>query len=108
MTRTPPPAGTPGTPMRNNLPNVFAFALLALGDDSCFLKVLLTSVGGGVQQVVLTRFDQANRLGREDKAPDGSTRPLDLIPGYLRPLGRNLTDEPEHVDLLPNLTEADF
>lgn len=83
-------------------------ALIALGDDRFFLKVLLTTQGGGVQQVVVQPFPQANRLGLRDLAPDGSTRPLHLIPGYLRPLGKSLKDEPEHIDLQANWSEESF
>lgn len=83
-------------------------ALIALGDDSFYLKVLLTSTGGGVQQVVLTRFEDASRLGRAVKTPDDKPQPLPLIPGYLRPLGRYLKQEPPVVTLVPNFDEAAF
>src|SRR4051794_28287420 len=38
--------------------------LIALGDGTFYNRVLLTTQGGGVQQVVLPKFDQADRLGR--------------------------------------------
>lgn len=71
--------------------------LIALGDDRFFVKALLTTRGGSVQQLTLNRFDEANRLGREVKktGPDGQlilndkgkpiAQPLRLIPGVLRP-----------------------
>lgn len=80
--------------------------LIALGDDSFFLKVLLTDKGAGVQQVVLTQFDEANRLGREVR-DDGKPRPLHLIPGYVRPWRPELKFEPEFYALAANLTAAD-
>jgi len=70
--------------------------LIPLGDDSCFTKVLLTTQGGAVQQLILTQFAEANRLGREvvrvdDKGQailggDGrpQPQPLRLIPGIVR------------------------
>src|SRR5262249_7568860 len=39
-----------------------------LGDDSFFLKVKLTSLGAGVESVLLTQFKAASKMGRpEDK-----------------------------------------
>jgi YidC/Oxa1 family membrane protein insertase len=58
--------------------------LIALGDDSYFKKLLLTTKGGAVQQVILTRFDEANRLGLEVRH-NGTPQPLRLIPGVTRP-----------------------
>lgn len=52
----------------------------ALGDDKYYLRTLLTTEGGGVQQVVLTRFNEADRLGRE-ATQNGQPVPLYLIPG---------------------------
>ena len=34
--------------------------------------------------MTLTRFEEANRLGREVKRPDGSAQPLRIIPGVVR------------------------
>jgi len=81
-------------------------ALIALGDDSYFLKVLLTNKGGGVQQVVLTQFDDASRLGLEIKMADGKSRPLHLIPGYKRSWNEYLAEEPAYVPLAANLVDA--
>ncbi|HSQ57961.1 MAG TPA: YidC/Oxa1 family insertase periplasmic-domain containing protein, partial [Gemmata sp.] len=53
--------------------------LIAFGDDTFYNKVLLTTEGGGVQQVILTRFNEADRLGHEMKGV-----PLFLIPGVKR------------------------
>lgn len=50
-----------------------------LGDDSFNLQVKLTSKGAGVQQVVLTKFQEANDLGLPVK--DGNAPvPLHLVP----------------------------
>jgi YidC/Oxa1 family membrane protein insertase len=97
----PKPAATPPTQSEPH-------ALISLGDDSFFLKVLLTNTGGGVQQVLLRKFEDASRLGLPVKAPDGTPRPLTIIPGYLRPLGKFLKDEPQHYDLVPNFDEGAF
>ncbi|CAN5389373.1 hypothetical protein BH11PLA2_BH11PLA2_48340 [soil metagenome] len=83
-------------------------ALIALGDDSFFLKVLLTNKGAGVQQVVLTQFKDASRLGLELKLPDGKARDLHLVPGYQRPWNKYLAVEPQYVALAPNFTPADL
>ena len=78
--------------------------LIGLGTESSFLKVLLTTRGGAVQQVTLTRFDEANRLGREVKRPDGSPQPMRLIPGVSRPRDATTLVEPNggtFPDLMP-------
>lgn len=80
-------------------------ALIPLGDDSYYLKVLLTNKGGGVQQVVLTQFDEASRLGLEIKDAGGKPRPLHLIPGYVKPWSPYLKDDPPYVPLTANLTD---
>ncbi|HVK15716.1 MAG TPA: membrane protein insertase YidC [Fimbriiglobus sp.] len=58
--------------------------LIALGDGSFYKKVLLNTRGASVQQVVLTRFYEANRLGLEVKR-NGQSQVLRLIPGVTRP-----------------------
>jgi YidC/Oxa1 family membrane protein insertase len=73
--KAPPKPTTPSEPYR----------LIALGGDGFNKRVLLTTKGGGVQQVILPAFDQANRLGVEAKDASGKTYPIELIPGYIRP-----------------------
>lgn len=82
---------------------------VALGDDSCYNKVLLTTRGAAVQQVTLTRFDEANRLGLEVKLPGGKPQPLRLIPGVVRPRDRlSLETEAPFPALVPGpVTDAD-
>jgi YidC/Oxa1 family membrane protein insertase len=83
--------------------------LIALGTDTFNKRVLLTTRGAGIQQVKLqkTPFDEANRLGREVRRPDGSTiQRLRLIPGLTRKrAGTTLTDIHDNPDLdrLPDL-----
>jgi YidC/Oxa1 family membrane protein insertase len=72
--------------------------LIAFGGDDFFLKGFLTSRGGGLQQLVLTGFHEANRLGREEKV-DGNPIPLYLIPGIYQPHGLKLADNPPVPDL---------
>jgi len=79
----------PGKPIR----------LIALGGDDYYNKVLLTTVGGGVQQVVLPRFDAADRLGREVREKDENGKPTKvavpfyLIPGQPQTRGKFLREE---------------
>jgi YidC/Oxa1 family membrane protein insertase len=75
--------------------------LTALGGDDFFLKVLLNSKGAGVQQLILTQFDEADRVGREVREADGSPRRLHLIPGFHRPLLKKIMEQPEYVPLHP-------
>ena len=51
------------------------------GKNPYHLQVLLNTRGGAVQQVVLTDFQQADREGLGVYKPDGTPRPLHLIPG---------------------------
>lgn len=83
--------------------------LIALGDDSFALKVLLTSRGAGVQQLILTKFREADRIGRPSVDPETKDiRPLYLIPGFRRTQFLHLTDSNEYPQLVPNLTASDF
>jgi YidC/Oxa1 family membrane protein insertase len=67
--------------------------LIALGDRNSYKQVLLTTRGGGIQQVILNRFDAANRLGLEVKLPNGTPQKLPVIPGLIRKrAGTSLTD----------------
>lgn len=73
--------------------------LIALGGDRYYNKVLLTTLGGAVQQVVLPWFDAADRLGREVKEkdlngnPTKAAVPLFLIPGQPQPRGKYLRED---------------
>jgi len=57
--------------------------LLAMGHGPTpfHLRVLLNTRGASVQQVILSDFQQADREGRAVFNPDGSARPLHLLPG---------------------------
>lgn len=61
--------------------------LIALGDSTFYNQVLLSTQGGGVQQLVLSRFEEADRLGR---AVPGV--PLYLIPGVPLPRDKSLSE----------------
>src|SRR5262245_19554055 len=61
--------------------------LIALGDSTFYNQVLLSTHGGGVQQVVLPKFEAADRLGRPVKGV-----PMYLIPGIPQPRGRYLNE----------------
>ncbi len=49
----------------------------------------------------MTKFDEADRVGREVKEADGTPRHLHLIPGYHRPMSRKVLELPEYVKLVP-------
>jgi YidC/Oxa1 family membrane protein insertase len=94
--------------------------LIALGDHTFYNRVLLSTRGGGVQQVVLPWFYQADRLGREVTAKDDAGKPvgplpLYLIPGVPQPRGQSLREEykvpqigPGKVDDLSALAEPSY
>src|SRR5262249_59503674 len=63
-------------------------------------RVLLSTRGGGLQQVVLPAFHAANRLGEEVRL-DGQPLPLYLIPGIAQPHGLSLQDNPPLPDISP-------
>lgn len=81
--------------------------LIPLGDDTFYNRVILTTRGGGVQQVVLPQFGQADRLGRAVMATDANGNPtktpvpLYLIPGVIQPRGRYLREPYEPPILTP-------
>ena len=75
--------------------------LIALGNDTCYNRPLLTTRGAGIQQLVLPRFDEANRIGKEVKAPDGTSQPLNLIPGVLRPRDKTTLTEADGGNFAP-------
>jgi len=58
--------------------------LVALGNEGWFKRVLLTSQGAAVQQVILPMFDESTREGKEARDADGKVLPLHLIPGTVR------------------------
>jgi YidC/Oxa1 family membrane protein insertase len=60
-----------------------------LGNDAFNLKATLTTQGGGVRSVTLTKFEAADRFGRPEKEDDGKTPPLALVPADPR--------EPSHL-----------
>lgn len=72
--------------------------LLPMGDSNYNLQVMLNTRGGAVQQVILTKFDAADRLGREVKEKDENGNPtkkgvpLYLIPGKTTIRGRFLEE----------------
>jgi YidC/Oxa1 family membrane protein insertase len=68
--------------------------LIRMGDGTFYNQVLLSTRGGGVQQIVLPRFDEADRLGREVKGT-----PLYLVPGVPRVRGRFSLPEPSFAAL---------
>ncbi len=68
--------------------------LIRLGTDAAFLHVLLNTKGGGVQRVILPRFDEANRLGRPALTPAGDPIPLHLIPGVVRKRPPQMREDP--------------
>jgi YidC/Oxa1 family membrane protein insertase len=76
-----PPVPPPPPPPPREPPT-----LIQLGNETFYNKVLLTTQGGGVQQVVLPQFEEANRLGKPAKDAAGTPVPLYLIPGV--PLSR--------------------
>lgn len=98
------------------LHNAVAFGLLdaasrpvfvQLGDDTFYNRVLLTTRGAGVQQVVLPKFGHADRLGREVKAKDAdgtptkATLPLHLIPGVIHARTKQVREDYQPPDLRP-------
>ncbi|MBP3960992.1 YidC/Oxa1 family insertase periplasmic-domain containing protein [Gemmata sp. G18] len=79
--------------------------LIALGKDTFYNHFLLTTQGGGVQQVVLPKFWQADRLGREVKRKDENGTPtkvpLYLVPGVTYTRSKQLREEYRVPDLVP-------
>lgn len=88
----PPPASPPPPPEPPTL--------ISLGDSSFYNQVLLSTRGGGVQQVVLPRFEQADRLGRPVKV-NGQPVPLYLIPGVPQSRSRQLREPYEVPTITP-------
>jgi YidC/Oxa1 family membrane protein insertase len=69
--------------------------LLAMGkgEKPFHIQVLLNTRGGSVQQIILTHFQQADREGLPVKNPDGTPRPLHLIPGVRVPRSYKIGDQ---------------
>ena len=72
---TQPEAEAPATPYKRTPPE-----LIPLGEPGSYISGLLTTEGGGVQQLILTRFDEANRIGTQVMDGDQPQK-LRLIPG---------------------------
>ena len=73
------------------------FELIALGhgEKPYYLQVLLNTLGGSVQQVILTEFPEADREGLMVKR-DGKSVPEPLIPGTHRERTLVMRDQREH------------
>ena len=76
--------------------------LIPLGGDGFYINSLLNTQGAGIQEVVLTEFHQADRLGREVKT-NGQPAPLYLIPGIGQRHSPYLQDNPPLPDLQPGI-----
>ena len=75
------PPAPPKVEVKPPTPPVEPPTLIPLGDGpGYFNRVLLTTRGGAVQQVVLPEFNESDRLGREVKT-EGQSAPLYLVPG---------------------------
>lgn len=92
----PPPAVVQAPPKPVEPPT-----LIELGGDGFFNKVLLSTQGGGVQQVILPEFNEADRLGKERLDADGQPLKLALIPGNVRFRPYYLRSNPPYPDLAP-------
>lgn len=102
--RPPKPIVAPKPAAPTELPT-----LVALGDDNFAIKALLTTRGAGVQQLILTKFHEADRVGRPVIDPETKTkRPLHLIPGFTRVPYVFLTDVNDYPTLSANLTAAGY
>ena len=74
--------------------------LIALGNDNFKKKILLSTLGAGVQQVVLRDFEEADRVGKLVKDKEtGKPRPLHIIPGFVKDRPHKVTVAPDHVVL---------
>src|SRR5437899_1923518 len=86
--------------------------LLAMGwgEKPFHLRVLLNTRGGSIQQVVVPYFQQADREGLAVVNPDGSPRPLHLIPGVDVPRTPKMRDQRDVrvPDLEPGTVDPEF
>ncbi len=83
--------------------------LIPLGGEGFYNRLLLSTRGGGIQQIMLPEFLESDRLGREVKHPDGRPVPLFLVPGTVTQRGMYLKEPFDIPDLKPGpitLTEA--
>ena len=55
-----------------------------LGGGDYLLTVKFTTLGAGVQQLILNPIPGVNRMGLADKGADGTIKPLELIPEDVR------------------------
>jgi YidC/Oxa1 family membrane protein insertase len=78
--------------------------LIALGHgpNPYYLKVLLNTHGGSIQQVILTAFNEADREGREVRV-NGTPKNLQLVPGLTRPRASSLHGQREINEKEPEL-----
>ncbi|MCE9563466.1 MAG: YidC/Oxa1 family insertase periplasmic-domain containing protein [Planctomycetes bacterium] len=76
--------------------------LIQLGDSTFNNQVMLTTEGGGIQQIVVPKFEEANRLGRG--VPN---TPLYLVPGVPRVRHKYLADAYPTPDLKPGLVPSE-
>lgn len=81
--------------------------LIPFGGNNFNLRGFLNTRGGGVQQLILTWFHEANRLGLEEKK-NGRPVPLCLIPGIAQPHSLYLHDSPPVPDLHPGKAPDPF
>ena len=72
--------------------------LVALGhaEDTYHLRVMLNTKGASIQQVVLSRFQHADREGLPVFESDGSKKPLHLIPGVRVERTRTIREQREN------------
>lgn len=80
--------------------------LIQLGEDGYYNRVLLSTRSGGVQQVVLPKFEQADRLGRGVSSEAGEPVPYYLIPGVPQPREKQLRVDYAVPDLKPGKVPA--
>jgi YidC/Oxa1 family membrane protein insertase len=53
---------------------------ISLGGDGYLISLTLTTLGAGVEQLILNPFPEVNRMGLGVKLADGSLKTLELIP----------------------------
>ncbi len=91
---TPVKPADPPRPVESSDPQ----KLIALSGSGYNLQVLLNNKGGGVQQVVLSSFEQASRKGNKATDDTGHAYLMELVPGYYRNVDHTtvLKDGPHH------------
>ncbi len=63
------------------------------GEKSFHIQGLLTTQGGSIQQIVLSDFQEASRMGLPVYHSDGTKKPLHLIPGVRVPRTLYMKDQ---------------